>query len=502
MYPRDDLNHSEGGPAMRVLLISTYELGRQPFGVASAASWLREAGSDVYCLDLAVERLDEEEVRLANLVAFYVPMHTATRIGISLIPRVRDLNPHAHLCFFGLYAPVNEQYLRKLGVGTVLGGEFEEGLVSLGRRLALNGQAANGNGHRANGSQPEQPEPVISLARQQFRVPERKNLPLLPVYAKVDLGNGQQRVAGSTEATRGCLHRCRHCPIVPVYDGRFRVVQSDVVLSDIRQQVASGAQHITFGDPDFFNAPRHALEIVRALHDEFPAVTYDATIKVQHLKKRLSLLPVLKETGCLFVTSAVEAVDETTLLAYEKFHTRQDFIDVAQEFRSVGLTFNPTFVAFSPWTTLESYADLLSLLGELDLVDNVAQIQLAIRLLIPRGSRLLELTEVKEIIGEFDEAALYYPWQHPDPRVDALHHAVLECVQRGAEAGASRRAVFSEVRALVRDVLPTDSPLRVTLSADLRPSSVHRSVPAMTEAWYCCAEPTEAQLSGAGTAKV
>jgi Radical SAM superfamily len=480
---------------MRVLLISSYELGRQPFGVASAASWLQAAGSDVHCLDLAVEKLGEEEVKLADLLAFYVPMHTATRIAIGLIPRVTELNPRAHLCFFGLYAPVNEQYLRKLGVGTVLGGEFEEGLVSLAGRLALNGRGARGH-------QSGQPEPVISLARQQFLLPERRGLPLLPVYAKVDLGDGQQRVAGSTEATRGCLHRCRHCPIVPVYNGRFRVVQPDVVLSDIRQQVSSGAQHITFGDPDFFNAPRHALDIVRALHEEFPAVTYDATIKIQHLKKRISLLPVLKDTGCLFVTSAVEAVDETTLLAYEKYHTRQDFIDVAWEFRRIGLTFNPTFVAFSPWTTLESYGDLLNLLSELDLVDSVAQIQLAIRLLIPKGSRLLELTEVKEIIGEFDEAALYYPWRHPDPRVDELHQAVLDRVQHGAEAGASRRAVFSEVRALVRDALPADSPLRAALSAELGAQAVPRSVPAMTEAWYCCAEPTEAQLTGAGAAKL
>jgi radical SAM superfamily enzyme YgiQ (UPF0313 family) len=477
---------------MRVLLISAYELGRQPFGLASATSWMRAAGSDVSCLDLAVEELDTEEVERADLIAFYVPMHTATRIAINLLPRVTELNPHAHLCFFGLYAPVNEQYLRKLGVGTVLGGEFEESLVSLGKRLSLDGNTADGG----------QPEPVISLARQQFLVPERKGLPLLFNYAKVDLGDGQQLVAGSTEATRGCLHRCRHCPIVPVYDGRFRVVQSDVVLADVRQQVSQGAQHITFGDPDFFNAPAHALEIVRALHDEFPSVSYDATIKIQHLKKRMSLLPVLRDTGCLFVTSAVEAVDETTLLAYEKHHTRQDFIDVSHEFRRVGLTFNPTFVTFSPWTTLESYADLLLLLTELELVDNVSQIQLAIRLLIPRGSRLLELTEVKELVGEFDEAALYYPWQHPDPRVDELHRAVLDRVRQGAEVGASRRAVFAEARALVRDALPDDSPLRGPLSAELTTQAPPRNVPAMTEPWYCCAEPTEAQMIGGRAAKV
>lgn len=471
---------------MKALLISTYEIGRQPFGVASAASWLREAGLEVDCLDLAVEMFDEAKVRAAGLVAFHVPMHTATRIAIARLPRVTELKPDAHICFFGLYAPVNEGYLRTLGVHTILGGEFEAGLLDLGRRLA--------GGH---GGTERQDGPVVSLERQQFRIPDRRRLPLLDRYAKVDMGNGQQRRAGYTEATRGCRHKCRHCPIVPVYGGRFRVVQQDVVLADIRQQMSQGAEHITFGDPDFFNGPAHAMGIVRALHEEFPAVSYDVTIKIQHLRKQLQLLPELRDTGCLFVTSAVEAVDEATLERYEKNHTRQDFIDVTEEFRRVGLSFNPTFVTFSPWTTLDSYADLLSLLTELKLVDNVAPIQLAIRLLIPRGSRLLELPEVHDIIEPFDQAALCYPWTHPDPKVDELYAAVLARVQQGTTANQGRRAIFTDVCGIVRDVLPDDSPLRDSLSARRIENAPSRAVPAMTEPWYCCAEPTEEQLLGA-----
>ena len=120
---------------MRVVLISTYEMGRQPFGLASPAAWLRQAGATVVCQDLSRSRLDRQEIAAADVVAFYVPMHTATRIAAQVVQHVKVLNPRAHLCFYGLYAPVNEAFLRSLGAGTVLGGEFEAGLLSLIRRL-------------------------------------------------------------------------------------------------------------------------------------------------------------------------------------------------------------------------------------------------------------------------------------------------------------------------------------------------------------------------------
>src|ERR1700675_116535 len=118
------------------LLISTYELGHQPFGLASPAAWLRRSGAEVTCLDLSRQALQESAVREADFVAFYVPMHTATRLAIQLIEPVRCLNPRAHLCFYGLYAPVNEAYLRELGVETIVGGEFEATLAAAVNRLA------------------------------------------------------------------------------------------------------------------------------------------------------------------------------------------------------------------------------------------------------------------------------------------------------------------------------------------------------------------------------
>src|SRR5574342_223927 len=267
---------------MNVLLISTYELGHQPFGLASPAAWLRRAGARVTCVDLAIDNLDDAAIQSADLVAIHIPMHTATRLAIPIAMRAKSINPRAHLCFYGLYAPMNEKYLRALGAGTILGGEFEVQLVALYNRLANSEKSAS-----------VQPEPVISLDRQGFLVPDRTDLPALSKYARLEWDGQPARVTGHTEASRGCKHRCRHCPIVPVYDGQFRVVQRDVVLADIRQQVAAGAQHITFGDPDFFNGPTHAIAIVQALHQQFPRVTHDVTIKIEHLLKHADLLPTL-----------------------------------------------------------------------------------------------------------------------------------------------------------------------------------------------------------------
>jgi radical SAM superfamily enzyme YgiQ (UPF0313 family) len=473
---------------MKILLISTYELGRQPFGLASPAAWLRTRGHDVTCLDLTRQGLDEDAVGDSDLISFYVPMHTATRLAAGLVPKVREMNSRAHLCFYGLYAPVNEQYLRDLGVGTILGGEFEEGLASLA--LRLDHGAANGNGAM------KQPEPVISLARQKFLVPDRAGMLEPAKYASVVMPGGEHRVAGSTEATRGCKHLCRHCPIVPVYNGAFRVVEREVVLQDIRQQVAGGAQHITFGDPDFFNGPAHAISIVEALHREVPQVTYDVTIKIEHLRKHDALLPALRDTGCLFVTSAVESVDDAVLEKFDKGHTRSDFLAVVARFHELGMTLLPTFVPFTPWTTFEGYSDLLDVLASEGLTENVAPIQLAIRLLIPAGSRLLELPEVRDMVGPFDSAALVFPWKHADERVDALAREISQLVQRGDGLKLSRTQIFSHIRRAANAAAGNRAP-----HGTAQPEMESAPVPYLDEPWYCCAEPMDDQFVSIGQPK-
>jgi hypothetical protein len=118
----------------------------------------------------------------------------------------------------------------------------------------------------------------------------------------------------------------------------------------------------------------------------------------------------------------------------------------------------------------------LSALAELELVENTAPVQLALRLLVTQNSRLLELPELLAIIGEFDAKGLVYPWKHPDPEMDALASCLFQTVSRRQDQNKSRAEIFGEIWELVRrtpaPVFPHQLP-----------------VPHLEEPWYCCAEP-------------
>ena len=444
--------------AVRVLLVSTYDLGRQPFGLASPAAWLRNAGVEVDCVDTSREPLTDETIARAEVAAFYLPMHTATRLAAPVIDRVRMANPRATLAAYGLYAPLNAGWLRERGISHILGPEAERDLVALAIPDPLS----------------RIPDPGSPIPKLQFIQPDRSTLPPLTRYAALQMPDGSRRVAGATEATRGCKHLCRHCPIVPVYRGAFRVIPIAVVLDDVRAQVAAGAEHISFGDPDFLNGPAHARRIVERLAEECPGVSYDVTIKIEHLLKHAEMLPLLRDTGCLFVTSAVESIDPVVLARLRKGHTREDFVRAVTLCRDAGVRLSPTFVPFTPWTTVSSYVELLDQLAELDLEEDVAPIQLAIRLLVTADSALLELDEIRDGVDAFDPASLTFPWRHADPAVDRLQADVMRMV--GTMRAAPRREVFDAIGALVG--------LRIRL----KPGTTNVP-PHLTEAWYCCAEP-------------
>ena len=453
-----------------ILLISCYELGHQPMGVALPIGFLQRAGFAPDAMDIAVEAFDTEKVARADFIGISVPMHTAMRLGVRVAERIHEINPECHICFYGLYAALNSDYLLDHNADACIGGEYETPLVALAESVETGSTVAiPGVIQRGKASGP-------FLQRLEFAVPDRSALPLLDEYAHLEQ-NGDCRTAGYVEASRGCLHLCTHCPIPPVYGGRFFIVPKDVVLEDIRSQVRAGAKHITFGDPDFLNGPKHSLSVVRAMHAEFPSLTFDFTAKIEHLLNRGDDLPEFANLGCLFIISAVESLSERVLKILDKEHTQDDFRAVLEKCRDAGIPLRPTWVAFTPWTTLDDYQEMLEFVEANGLIDNVDPVQFAIRLLLPPGSWLADHPETLPYRGPLDEAAFIYRWEHPDPQMDRLHADVLQLVERDAEADEDAATTFYRIRELAHGREPDAA---VCLLSEDR-----ERVPRLSESWFC-----------------
>jgi radical SAM superfamily enzyme YgiQ (UPF0313 family) len=453
-----------------ILLVSCYELGHQPLAAALPLGFLERAGFAPDALDIAVEAFDTDKIAHAKLVAISVPMHTALRLGIRVAENVRQLNPEARVVFYGLYAALNADYLLEHGGDYCIGGECETPLVSLAEALQ-SGTVGPIDGVTQRGSKASP-----YLRRLPFTLPVRKGLPPLEKYAKLE-HKGKSRVVGYVEASRGCLHLCTHCPIPPVYGGRFFIVPPDIVLEDIRRQVQAGATHITFGDPDFLNGPGHSLKVLRAAHAEFPHLTFDFTAKVEHILERRDMYPELGSLNCLFQICAVESLSETVLTILEKHHTRQNVIDGLKIVRSAGIALRPTWVAFTPWTTLEDYIEVLDFVEEYDLIDHVDVVQYTIRLLVPPGSYLLDRPAMQAHLSHLDQASFSYRWAHPDPHMDRLQKEVSALVEADTKENVDPSVTFFKVKALA--------------TGKQQPGAVHGlpadriKAPRLSEPWFC-----------------
>ncbi len=448
-----------------ILLVACYELGHQPLAVAWPAAFLEREGYAPAVMDVSVEPFDPERVRRAKLVAISVPMHTALRLGVTVARRVRAVNPTCHIAFYGLYATLNASHLLSGIADSVMSGEIEAALVDLARTLEAESRPA------------VPPQPRRVLAKLDFPIPSRAALPSLKKYAHLERDDGLELV-GYVEASRGCKHLCRHCPIPPVYGGRFFVVPVEVLLADVRQQVDAGATHITFGDPDFLNGPGHALAVARALHETFPALTFDFTAKIEHLLRHRDRLPELARLGCAFIVSAAESLSDTVLSHLDKGHTRGDIETAVRLAAEAGITLRPTWVAFTPWTTLEDYRELLDFVEANGLVDAVDPVQFSVRLLVPPGSLLLESPALRPFLGELIEDHFYHRWTHPDPRMEALHADVSALVAGAADRREDAAVTFQRVRELA-DARAGVAPRPVSAPA------AHRKPPRLTEPWFC-----------------
>ena len=310
-------------------------------------------------------------------------------------------------------------------------------------------------------------------------VPLRSSLPPLGRYAKLAI-SGEERLVATVEASRGCKHLCRHCPVVPVYQGRFVAVPLQEVLARLSPQIDAGARHVTFADPDFLNGPTHALRLAAALHERWPEVTFDATVKIEHLLEHRALLPTLAQAGCLFVTSAVESLSDRVLTALAKGHTHAEVAVALALCRAAGLDVRPTLLPFTPWTALADLPALFAFAEEHALIDQIDPVQYTLRLLLPPGSPLLlEEGRAPAWLGAFDNERFTYSWRHDDPRVDALQRAMASLAEQHALAGRPPRDTFEALRRLAHEAAG------LAPATPLASLAEQRTAPRLSEPWFC-----------------
>ena len=430
---------------MKLLLVSTYELGHQPLHVASPAAALRAAGHEVRCLDLSVQQWDPAAVAAADKVAFSVPMHTAMRLAMRAAQAVKRDHPGKPVCFYGLYAPVSRDLTIGRLADRVIAGEYEPGLVAWA-------------GGPDGGAE-------LDLGRGEFAVPARHLLPPLERYAHLRVG-GEERLVGYVEASHGCVHMCRHCPLPTVYDGRIRIVGADTVVADVEQLVAMGARHITFGDPDFLNGVKHSLRVAREVHERFPDLTFDVTTKVEHVLEHAHVWPELAASGCLFVISAVECLNDEILRKLDKGHTAEQASAAVALLREHGIEMRPSLMPFTPWTTEDDLRDVFDWVLANDLIGNVDPVHYTIRLLVSEGS--LALSEMTNVVEGYDAESLSYRWSSP---LDELQRRLSAIAEAGADEPPAN--TFYKLR---REVFGDDGQIDLG-SVEGRPR--------MTEPWFC-----------------
>jgi hypothetical protein len=142
---------------------------------------------------------------------------------------------------------------------------------------------------------------------------------------------------------------------------------------------------------------------------------------------------------------------------------------------AAGIPIQPTWVPFTPWTSLADYIDMLAWIRAHNLIQHVPVVQLSVRLLVPPESALLDHPDVAGWRGPLDAANFTYAWQHPDPRMDQLQREVAHLAEQGSD---DPYEAFTAVEKLAYALDGRSAPQH--------PLTLYQPAPPrLTEDWFC-----------------
>ncbi|WP_078552316.1 arsinothricin biosynthesis radical SAM protein ArsL [Bacillus alkalicellulosilyticus] len=406
---------------MKVLLVSTFEGGYQPISLATAHSALKKHEIETVILDTFVEGINEIKLKDADIVAISLPLFDSVQPGLELSKLVKELNPDAHITFFGQHSTIHSKRLVGRYGDTCIVGEWEKPIVEIAESLQKDHYDLStipGVVTEMHVQTNNIPHPLMS--RDHFNVPARENLPPLDKYPQKQIEKliGSPQVVGSTEIARGCHHKCSYCSVFAAYDGKVILVPEDVIFQDVKNLVDMGMTHLTFIDADFFNAKKHGVNMIRKLHETFPFLTYDFTTRVDHILENQEVIKEMSEMGVKFITSALEFPLQKVLDQVVKAFKVEEIDKAISFIKTTGIQLNPTFIMYNPWIDLEDFVAFDEFVQRNELENIIDPIQYETRLYLYKGSPLLNNPTIQEL--DLEEHEFHFEWKHRDPRVDEL----------------------------------------------------------------------------------
>lgn len=417
---------------IKILVISSFEGGYQPITAISAYSGLKNAGyENTHFHDTYVDGIPENLFSNADLIAISVPLFDALQAGLQLSEMIRATAPNAQIVFFGQYATLNAGRLPGKYGNYAVCGEWEQPLINLAHHIS-SGNELNKIGlvDARDARTGLIPHPYIT--RNQIVLPDRSAAPALHKYPQPHVEKMLNRsgvVVGGVESTRGCHHKCTYCSVYAAYDGKVIPIKDGIVIQDVRNLMAQGMTHLTFTDAEFFNAKNQGINLLRALHAEFPALTYDFTTRIDHIIEHEDSLREMKGLGVQFITSALEFPTQMVLDVVSKEISIEDIEEAIATLRDIGIRLSPTFIMFNPWVSkkdLDAFKDFIKRNALDDVVD---PIQYETRLHLYKGSPLLSRTSTAGLT--LIENEFHFDWKHPDPEVDEIYFSSVTPAEPG-----------------------------------------------------------------------
>jgi len=167
--------------------------------------------------------------------------------------------------------------------------------------------------------------------------------------------------------SRGCPHRCGFCYIESVHDRRWRGMDADAVVDNIKTLVQRFAlECVSFREDNFFVSRTRVERMARRLIEEHAGVKWAASSRIDYFAEYSpEFVDLLRQSGCVLLTFGVESGAQRVLDFVHK-DIRVDQVEkVARLVRDHGIRATYHFMGGFPSETTGEFLDTCRLIDVL-----------------------------------------------------------------------------------------------------------------------------------------